>query len=253
MSCATRSRHERKARPRLRARSAARAHEASMVIAAWPGSSSLVDARTLAAACLMKRRRRWLASTSRCTASGSQPSSTPARSARFDCGVLAARQDCSAPADRFRKIEELRRMPVRIDVLLAAPRAACGTARSRPCRCTRRAPAVALRPRPSMRSRSEAAAVHRLGPVDAASPARSMNVGSRSSSDTGAATRRAANWPGACTISGTRTDHSKKHCLYHMPRSPSISPWSAVKTTIVSSRRPHASQRWSSRPTLSST
>ena len=85
------------------------------------------------------------------------------------------------------------------------------------------------------------------------SVARSISVGSRSTSDTGAATRRGAKRPGADTTSGTRAESSKKHCLNHMPRSPSISPWSPAKTTTVSSARPVSCSTSSTRPIFSST
>jgi hypothetical protein len=52
--------------------------------------------------------------------------------------------------------------------------------------------------------------------------------------ETGASTRRGCS-PGAAIISGTRAEPSKKLILNHNPRSPSMSPWSETKTTMVSS------------------
>ena len=85
------------------------------------------------------------------------------------------------------------------------------------------------------------------------SAARSRKVGSRSTSDTCAATRSGSKRRGIDTISGTRADHSKKHCLNHMPRSPSISPWSPANTTTVSSARPVSCSVRRTLPIFSST
>ena len=102
---------------------------------------------------------------------------------------------------------------------------------------------------------SPASAGARLRPSSEPSPSSphsSSSVGARSSSETGSATRPGAIRPGAETISGTRADGSKKAILYQSPRSPSISPWSAVKSTIVSSRRPDSASAPSTSPMRSS-
>ena len=79
-------------------------------------------------------------------------------------------------------------------------------------------------------------------------PPRRRRRGRRAS----AADRRATRWrrrgrgakrPGLATTSGTRLAPSKKLILYQRPRSPSISPWSLVRMTIVSSASPLARKR----------
>ena len=71
--------------------------------------------------------------------------------------------------------------------------------------------------------------------------------------DTGADTRPGRNRPGADTTNGTRADPSKKLILYQSPRSPSMSPWSLVRITTVSSRRPVCRSTSISLPMWSST
>ena len=46
---------------------------------------------------------------------------------------------------------------------------------------------------------------------------------------------RPGTMPGPLSISGTRTEPSKKHILNHNPRSPSMSPWSEQNMMMVSS------------------
>ena len=73
-------------------------------------------------------------------------------------------------------------------------------------------------------------------------------VGARSRCDTGASIVP-VRMPGPEAISGTRAEPSKNDILYQRPRSPSISPWSDVNSTIVSPARPVRSSTSSSSPT----
>lgn len=61
---------------------------------------------------------------------------------------------------------------------------------------------------------------------------------------------RGAKRDGQRIRSGTRIDRSKNVCLNHMPRSPSISPWSAPKTMTVSSDKSALRQRIQQAPHL---
>ena len=72
--------------------------------------------------------------------------------------------------------------------------------------------------------RHQARAVQGVAPAAMGTPASSLKVGNRSTSDAEPATRRAANLPGACTMKGIRHAGSKKFILYQSPRSPSMSP-----------------------------
>jgi hypothetical protein len=58
---------------------------------------------------------------------------------------------------------------------------------------------------------------------------------------------------GSEITSGTRTGHSKKLRLNHIPRAPGISPWSPAKTTSVSSASPVSASVARTLPIYSST
>ena len=104
--------------------------------------------------------------------------------------------------------------------------------------------------RKPVRSRPSSGAA---GPASGQPPARPTSVGPTSSSETGVLTLRGAIAGGWCTISGTRAEPSKNDILYQRPRSPSMSPWSDVTTTIVSSAMPTSSSVSSIEATCSST
>ena len=107
-------------------------------------------------------------------------------------------------------------------------------------------------PPPSHRGSSERPASGSTASC-AVPPESSSSVGSTSTSDTGSATRRGANRPGAWSTSGMRAEPSKKLILYQRPRSPSMSPWSPSSTTTVSSAIRSARSDSSSAPVQSST
>ena len=78
--------------------------------------------------------------------------------------------------------------------------------------------------------------------------AMSSRVGSRSRCEHTLPTVRSAT-PGPATISGTLTERSKNDILKNAPRSPSMSPWSLVAITTVSSMRPVSPRTCTRRPT----
>ena len=157
---------------------------------------------------------------------------------RRDPSARRSRPGSAADAGRFRlgrEVAQLERIGCEVveqvgvagaaDVLVAAaPDHHEGAARPR--RGTRRSPRRARR--------APVSAGARLRPSKPAAAGRraasSASVGARSSCETGPATRPAAR-PGPRTISGTRAEPSRNDILYQSPRSPSSSPWSAVKTT----------------------
>ena len=82
------------------------------------------------------------------------------------------------------------------------------------------------------------------------SPARSSTVGKRSTRDTTSPTRCPAATPGPAVIRGTRAAHSRTVRLNHIPRSPHMSPWSAVTRTTVFAAQAQAVQLAQQRPQL---
>ena len=177
------------------------------------------------------------ASTARCSAPRSQRRSTSARTPRTS-GRAGRGSRSSAGRPRGRTAGRGR--PGRRE--LVRPRRTITAGAVTPS--ARYSPTTRTRPRPPSPRAAAARGCGRPRPraPGAREPASSAASG-RSSSETGSARRPRREPARARTISGTRAAGSRRAILYQSPRSPSISPWSAVKTTTVSSSRPVSPQR----------